>query len=99
MLHFLWRCSYFVHILIFSVSLTYSLKINSLLFDPPCTRTNMMMIIIIIVVFVAVDAHFQSLHRSSATHCHLTSNHSLLCPSSVKTFLFRQSFPNVLVVL
>ena len=32
---------------------------------------------------VAVDAHFQSLHRSSGTHCHLTSNHLHLCPSSV----------------
>ena len=31
-----------------------------------------------------VDAHFQSLHhRSSATHCRLTSNHPRLCPSSV----------------
>ena len=30
-----------------------------------------------------VDAHFQSLHRSYATHCHLTSNHPRLCPSSV----------------
>jgi len=29
-----------------------------------------------------VDAHFQSLHRSSGTRCHLTSNHSRLCPSS-----------------
>jgi len=32
------------------------------------------------------DAHFQSLHRSSATHCHLTSNHPRLCPSSVNVF-------------
>lgn len=31
----------------------------------------------------SVDAHFQSLHRSSGTHCHLTSNHPRLCPSSV----------------
>jgi len=31
----------------------------------------------------SVDAHFQSLHRSSATHCQLTSNHLRLCPSFV----------------
>ena len=31
----------------------------------------------------SVDAYFQSMHRSSATHCHLTSNHPRLCPSSV----------------
>ena len=31
----------------------------------------------------SVDTHFQSLHRSSATHCRLTSNHPRLCPSSV----------------
>ena len=39
MLHFLRRCSYlFSHIPpIFSVLLTYSLEINSLLFDPPCS--------------------------------------------------------------
>ena len=41
---------------------------------------------------LSVDAHFQSLqHRSSATHCHLTSNHPRLCPSSVnvlKQFFF-----------
>ena len=30
-----------------------------------------------------VDTHFQLLHRSSGTHCHLTSNHPHLCPSSV----------------
>ena len=32
---------------------------------------------------VAIDAHFQSLHGSSGTHCHLTSNHLHLSPSSV----------------
>jgi len=48
----------------------------------------MMMIIIITIVFVAVDAHFQSLHRSSATHCHLTSNHPRLCPSYVLKHTF-----------
>ena len=39
MLHFLRECSYlFSHIPpIFSVLLTYSLEINSLLFDPPCS--------------------------------------------------------------
>jgi len=31
----------------------------------------------------SVDAHFQSLHRSSGTRCHLTSNDPRLCPSSV----------------
>jgi len=30
----------------------------------------------------SVDAHFQSLHLSSGTCCHLTSNHPRLCPSS-----------------
>jgi len=27
----------------------------------------------------SLDAHFQSQHSSSATHCHLTSNHQRLC--------------------
>ena len=43
----------------------------------------------------SVDAHFQSLHRSSATHCHLTSNHPRLCPPSVnilKNILFSSVF-------
>jgi len=31
----------------------------------------------------SVDAHLQSLHRSSGTHCHLTSNHPRLCSFSV----------------
>ena len=42
-----------------------------------------------------VNAHFQSLHRSSATHCHLTSNHPRLCSSSVnvlKYFFFVNLF-------
>jgi len=30
----------------------------------------------------SVDAHFQSLNRSSGTRCHLTSNHPRLCQSS-----------------
>jgi len=44
----------------------------------------------------SVDAHFQSLHRSSATHCHLTSNHPRLCPSSANVLehsVFVSLFP------
>jgi len=47
-----------------------------------------------------VDAQFQSLRRSSGTHCHLTSNlsHSLLVfRQRLKTFLFRQSFRNIVL--
>ena len=51
----------------------------------------------------SVDAHFQSLHRSSATHCHLTSNHPRLSlpvfRQRLKTFLFRQSFANIVLCL
>jgi len=47
----------------------------------------------------SVDAHFSS----SATHCHLTSNHrSRSLPvfrQRLKTFLFRLSFPNIVLWL
>jgi len=52
---------------------------------------------------LSVDAQFQSLHRSSAPHCHLTSLQS--SPSMpvfrqrLKTFLVRQSFPNIVLWL
>ena len=49
----------------------------------------------------SVDAHFQSLHRSCATHCHLTNNHPRLCSSSanVSKHSFHQSFPNIVLWL
>ena len=36
----------------------------------------------------SVDAHFQSLHHSSWTHCHLTSNHARLPSTSRKNVPF-----------
>ena len=57
-------------------------------YDYTLYKFTFIIIIIIICSFhhsssqPSVDAYFQSLHHSSATHCHLTSNHPRLCPTS-----------------